>query len=256
MEKLSTVIKRTGLSVVNIVTPDSLGAGFVIDTRGLVISNAHVIGKYINAKIVFNDKKEYSAKVIYADQIRDIAFLMINKKKKFKILEIMKKKNYAVGDSVMAFGNPMGLENTVTKGIISAMEREISGGIYIQTDVAINPGNSGGPLVDIKGRVIGINTLKMIDAAGIGFAIPIIDIITIIDDIKLNLDKMKNRIYCNICGQLSSSRRKYCKHCGAILNKTDKETVKSGSSVCPVCKFENEENAKYCINCGTLLKEG
>lgn len=252
MKKLSTVIKKTAKSIVNISTPDTLGAGFIIDNRGLVITNAHVIGAHLNAMITFNDKKEYPAKILLSYRKLDIAFLYILGRKKFSALELVNDRKYSIGDTVIAFGNPMGLENTVTKGIISAVEREINNGIYIQTDVAINPGNSGGPLVDTKGRVIGINTLKMVDASGIGFAIPIMDIENIIREITGKLDTVKKRLYCHICGKSSSERRKYCKHCGALLVKTDKKEKKDNTA-CPICGFVNDKDAVYCVNCGHKL---
>lgn len=255
MKKLSTVIKKTAKSVVNISTTESLGAGFIIDSKGLVITNAHVIGHHHNALITFNDKKEYPADVILSYRKMDIAFLLIKSKKKFQALDIVHERKYSIGDTVLAFGNPMGLENTVTKGIISAVDREINDGIYIQTDVAINPGNSGGPLVDSKGIVIGINTLKLAEASGIGFAIPIMDIKNIVTGVKSSLDSVKNRVYCHICGKSSSNRRKYCKHCGTLLIKEEKKK-KHGKQKCPVCNFENEADAVYCVNCGYKFKEG
>ncbi len=256
MKKLSTIIEKVAKSVVNINTPDTLGTGLLIDKRGLIITNAHVISNHTNAIVVFNDNKEYNAKGLVAYRDLDIAFLSIRKKKKFKNIELIPNKSYEVGDTVIAFGNPLGLENTVTKGIISTKEREIENKMYIQTDVAINPGNSGGPLVNIKGQIIGINTLKIIDATGLGFAIPIPDINDLIAEIKNNFETLKKRTLCSICGASSSSRRKYCKKCGSILIKTNDKKVKGKKGICSICGTENQTDAKYCINCGKKLKEG
>jgi len=253
---ISEVIKNIKDSVVNIQTPDSLGAGFIIDKRGLIVTNAHVIGRNINCVVEFPDKKEYPGKILVSYRFRDIAFISVKTKKKMKGLELRADKSYSVGDSVIAFGNPLGFGNTVTKGIISTKSREIEGKEYIQTDVAINPGNSGGPLIDEKGRVIGINTLKIVDASGIGFAIPLHRVSDVISEIRNNFDKLVNRAYCPVCGTSSSKRRKYCKKCGAVLIKTEKEKKKKGKNQCPVCGFKNEPDSVYCENCGSQLKEG
>ena len=155
----------------------SLGSGFIIDKKGIVITNNHVIQNAEDIVVKVNGEKEYKAKVIGSDPMSDIAVLKIESKDKFIPAKFGDSDKARIGDWVFAIGNPFGLGGTVTAGIISARNREI--GLsryedYIQTDASINVGNSGGPLFDLNGKVIGINTaiLGQAGSIGIGFAIP------------------------------------------------------------------------------------
>ena len=154
-----------------------LGSGFIIDAKGIVITNNHVIKGAEDILIRANGDKEYNAKIIGADPLSDIAVLQIESKDKFTPVKFGDSDKARIGDWVIAIGNPFGLGGTVTSGIISARNRAI--GLtryedYIQTDASINQGNSGGPLFDMNGDVIGINTaiLGQSGSIGIGFAIP------------------------------------------------------------------------------------
>ena len=155
----------------------ALGSGFIIDEKGLVITNNHVIKGAEDILVRFNDDKEYSAKIIGSDPLSDIAVLQIDSQDRFTPVKFGNSDKARIGDWVIAIGNPFGLGGTVTAGIISARNRSI--GLtryedYIQTDASINQGNSGGPLFDMDGNVIGINTaiLGQSGSIGIGFAIP------------------------------------------------------------------------------------
>ena len=155
----------------------ALGSGFIIDEKGLVITNNHVIKGAEDILVRFNDDKEYSAKIIGSDPLSDIAVLQIDSSDRFTPVKFGNSDKARIGDWVIAIGNPFGLGGTVTAGIISARNRSI--GLtryedYIQTDASINQGNSGGPLFDMNGNVIGINTaiLGQSGSIGIGFAIP------------------------------------------------------------------------------------
>jgi serine protease Do len=155
----------------------ALGSGFIIDTKGIVITNNHVIQGAEDILVRVDNDKEYKAKVIGADPLSDIAVLQIDSKEKFIPVKFGNSNKARIGDWVIAIGNPFGLGGTVTSGIISARNRSI--GLsryedYIQTDASINTGNSGGPLFDMNGDVIGINTaiLGKGGSIGIGFAIP------------------------------------------------------------------------------------
>jgi len=155
----------------------ALGSGFIIDEKGLVITNNHVIKGAEDIIVRFNDDKEFSAKIIGSDPLSDIAVLQIDSNDKFTPVKFGNSDKARIGDWVIAIGNPFGLGGTVTAGIISARNRSI--GLtryedYIQTDASINQGNSGGPLFDMDGNVIGINTaiLGQSGSIGIGFAIP------------------------------------------------------------------------------------
>jgi len=161
---------------------NSLGSGVIVDKRGLIVTNAHVIrssGK-ADIRVVLADRREFKAKVILEDRKTDIAVLRIQADgETFPIVEFSDSDAAEVGDVVLAIGNPFGVGQTVTSGIISALARtglsRNSAQVFIQTDAAINPGNSGGALVDMNGRLVGINTAifsKSGGSLGIGFAIP------------------------------------------------------------------------------------
>jgi len=155
----------------------ALGSGFIIDEKGIVVTNNHVIQDAGNIIVRVNGDEEYKAKVIGADPLSDIAVLQLETKDKFTPVAFGDSDKARIGDWVIAIGNPFGLGGTVTSGIISARNRSI--GLsryedYIQTDASINSGNSGGPLFDMNGDVIGINTaiLGRNGSIGIGFSIP------------------------------------------------------------------------------------
>jgi serine protease Do len=155
----------------------ALGSGFIIDDDGLILTNNHVVEKADEIKIKTTDGNEYDAKVVGRDPKTDIALLQIKAKGKLpKPAKLGDSEAIRVGDWVIAVGNPFGLGNTVTSGIISAKGRVIGAGQYddfLQTDAAINPGNSGGPLFNMNGEVVGINTAIVEKGQGIGFATPI-----------------------------------------------------------------------------------
>jgi len=155
----------------------ALGSGFIIDEKGIVVTNNHVIQDAEGIIIRVNGDKDYNAKVIGSDPLSDIAILQLETNEKFTPVKFGNSDKARIGDWVIAIGNPFGLGGTVTSGIISARNRSI--GLsryedYIQTDASINSGNSGGPLFDMNGDVIGINTaiFGRSGSIGIGFAIP------------------------------------------------------------------------------------
>lgn len=157
----------------------SLGSGFIIDKEGHILTNNHVVEKTDEIKVRLADDKEYTAKIIGRDKKTDLALIRIEADVIFKPLPLGDSDKLDVGDWVVAIGNPFGLGHTVTAGIVSAKYRQIGAGSYenfIQTDASINPGNSGGPLLDVNGRVVGINSAiysRSGGSIGIGFAIPV-----------------------------------------------------------------------------------
>jgi Do/DeqQ family serine protease len=158
---------------------NSLGSGVIIDSKGLVITSLHVVRGADNIRIVLNDKREFSAKIITEDASADLALLQINQAEDLPQITIVDSDSLEVGDLVLAIGNPFGVGQTVTSGIISGLARHAEGvsdyNFFIQTDAAINPGNSGGALVNMNGELIGINTAiysKSGGSVGVGFAIP------------------------------------------------------------------------------------
>jgi Do/DeqQ family serine protease len=161
-------------------TSQSLGSGVLVDAAGLVITNYHVIENMTDVKVALSDKREFEAKILLSDQRTDLALLKLVGGSNFPVMELGDSDALEVGDLVLAIGNPFGVGQTVTQGIVSALARTNVGisdyGFFIQTDAAINPGNSGGALVDMKGRLAGINSAIFSQSGGsvgIGFAIPV-----------------------------------------------------------------------------------
>ena len=159
---------------------NSLGSGVILSADGYVVSNYHVVGGATDIRVVLNDGREISGNVILADQESDLAVLKLNSDEVLPYLELRKSDTVEVGELVLAIGNPFGVGQTVTNGIISGLARTgiASGsakGYFLQTDAPINPGNSGGALIDISGALIGVNTSILSRSGGsngIGFAIP------------------------------------------------------------------------------------
>jgi serine protease Do len=174
------------------------GSGFILDSSGYILTNAHVIEGATTIYVTLTDKREFKAKLIGSDPRTDVALVKIEAKDLPK-LPIGDSSKVRVGEWVLAIGSPFGLDNTVTAGIISAKGRETNDSItpFIQTDVAINPGNSGGPLINTRGEVIGINSQiysKSGGYMGISFAIPIDEAIRISEQLKTNGRIVRGRI--------------------------------------------------------------
>jgi Do/DeqQ family serine protease len=161
-------------------TAQSLGSGVIVDSSGLVVTNHHVIEGMTEVKVALSDRREFEADIVLRDPRTDLAVLKIKSDEHFPVLELGDSDAIEVGDFVIAIGNPFGVGQTVTQGIVSALARTQIGindyGFFIQTDAAINPGNSGGALVDLAGRLVGINSAiysRSGGSMGIGFAIPV-----------------------------------------------------------------------------------
>ena len=153
-----------------------LGSGFIIDQSGFIVTNNHVVEDADKIKVILKDEREFDAEVKGRDPNTDLALIKIKSDGKLPTIEFGNSDDIKIGEWVMAIGNPFGLEHTVTVGIISAKGRVIGSGPYddfLQTDASINPGNSGGPLIDMEGKVVGINTAIIAGGQGIGFAIPV-----------------------------------------------------------------------------------
>jgi len=157
----------------------SLGSGFLINEGGFILTNAHVIRNATDIRVVRSgSREEFPARIIGVDPATDTALIRIDPQPDMHVLTLGNSEALEVGEIVMAVGNPLGLNHTVSAGLISAKERLVPGDEaslldYLQTDTAINPGSSGGPLLNLYGQVVGINTAIASDAQNIGFAIPI-----------------------------------------------------------------------------------
>ena len=157
----------------------SLGSGVLVDPSGVIVTNYHVIRDADEVKVATSDGREFESKVLLKDESLDLAVLKVEAKEPFSAVAIGDSDALEVGDLVLAIGNPFGVGQTTTSGIVSALARTHIGvsdfGFFIQTDAAINPGNSGGALVNMSGQLIGINTAiysRSGGSIGIGFAIP------------------------------------------------------------------------------------
>jgi Do/DeqQ family serine protease len=167
----------------------SVGSGVIVRPDGVVVTNYHVINGMQQIKVVLNDRREFDARIVLADERSDIAVLQLEGvRERLPTLNIDDREEQQVGDLVLAIGNPFGVGQTVTNGIISALNRTDTGisdsGSFIQTDAAINPGNSGGALVDMDGDLIGINTAifsRSGSSSGVGFAVPAAAVRRVVD---------------------------------------------------------------------------
>ena len=182
---------------------EGVGSGVIIDKKGYILTNNHVIEKANKLKVTTTDGNIYDGMVVGTDPITDLAIIKIESKDALSYAELGNSDELKIGQIVIAIGNPFGLDGgpSVTAGIISSLSRKLQfeRGIMelVQTDASINPGNSGGPLINTKGQVIGINTAKMPYAQGIGFAVPINVAKLIINDLIMN-GRVTNRPWIGI----------------------------------------------------------
>jgi serine protease Do len=177
------IVKQIGEAVVQVRTPGGLGSGFFINADGYLLTNFHVIEgdteisvevyRHVDGQL--NREIYKKVRIVAINKFQDLALLKIEDKNapKFKYVTLGNSEALSVGDPVFAIGSPMGLERTVTEGILSTKTRELEGELYLQTTAQINPGNSGGPLFDMAGNVIGVTNMKIMFGEGLGFAIPV-----------------------------------------------------------------------------------
>jgi serine protease Do len=177
------LVNLLGEAVVQVRTPGGLGSGFIINEDGFLITNFHVIEgeTQISVEVYLQhggelERKSYKqVRIIAINKFDDVALLRIEDKDapKFKFVTLGSADALAVGENVFAIGSPLGLERTVTEGILSTKTRQLQGALYLQTTAQINPGNSGGPLFNMGGEVVGITNMKITFGEGLGFAIPV-----------------------------------------------------------------------------------
>jgi serine protease Do len=194
------LVAQLGEAVVQVRTPSGLGSGFVINEDGFLMTNFHVIEgeTQISVEVYHQRGGEFErmsykqVRIVAINKFDDLALLKIEDKDapKFKYVTLGSADATAVGESVFAIGSPLGLERTVTEGILSTKTRQLQGELYLQTTAQINPGNSGGPLFNMSGEVIGITNMKITFGEGLGFAIPV-------ESIKYFLDHRDAFAYSN-----------------------------------------------------------
>jgi serine protease Do len=177
------LVDQLGEGVVQVRTPSGLGSGFILNEDGFLMTNFHVIEgeTQISVEVYHQnngtlERKSYKeVRIVAMNKFADLALLRIEDKgaPKFRSVVLGSTEPLAVGEQVFAIGSPLGLERTVTEGILSTKTRQIGGDLYLQTTTQINPGNSGGPLFNLAGQVIGITNMKITAGEGLGFAIPV-----------------------------------------------------------------------------------
>ncbi len=180
---VSSLVKQIGEAVVQVRTPEGLGSGFFINPDGFLITNFHVIEGETEISVEVYRQKDGNLdreiykqiKIIAINKFHDLALLQIqdHNAPRFKAVSLGSSDDLSVGETVFAIGSPLGLERTVTQGIISTKTRELEGELYLQTTAQINPGNSGGPLFNLAGEVVGVTNMKITFGEGLGFAIPV-----------------------------------------------------------------------------------
>ena len=182
---MKELAERFGEGVVLVQTPGGLGSGFIINDRGFCVTNYHVVEQETRIAVTIYHRTEHGeftrrriddVKILALNPFFDLALLQIPKQKDidFQPVYLSRDSDYKEGDEVFAIGNPLGLERSVSKGIVSTRNRNFEGVVYIQTTAQINPGNSGGPLFNSRGEVIGVTNMKLTFGEGLGFAIPVV----------------------------------------------------------------------------------
>ncbi len=177
--------ERFGEGVVLVQTPSGLGSGFIINDRGFCVTNYHVVEQETRIAVTiyhqtatgeFTRRRIDDVRILALNPFFDLALLQIPKQDDiaFRPVYLSRDSDYKEGDEVFAIGNPLGLERSVSKGIVGTRNRNFEGVVYIQTTAQINPGNSGGPLFNARGEVIGVTNMKLTFGEGLGFAIPVV----------------------------------------------------------------------------------
>ena len=176
--------EKYGEGVVLVQTPSGLGSGFVVDKQGHCVTNCHVVEHETQIAVIlyqkqadgsFRRERIKDVEIVALNPFFDLALLQIPEQKgaEFRPVYLAEEADYREGDAVFAIGNPLGLERSVSQGIVSTRNRNFEGLVYIQTTAQINPGNSGGPLFNARGEVIGVTNMKLAFGEGLGFAIPV-----------------------------------------------------------------------------------
>lgn len=216
---MQKIINKYKEVVIQISTPKATGTGFYIKDYDLIITNQHVVDEYAHVVVQGILFESISANVLYRDSKYDIAFIKLPKNFKFPNIKISMKQTLKEGDTVIVIGHPYGLNYTATQGIVSKVERLQRGLKYIQIDAATNPGNSGGPLVNSKGEVIGINTLKILEGDNLSFALPVSYLLESLNEYEKYYGQLAIR--CKGCSNIIIEKNiddGYCEHCGTEVN--------------------------------------
>jgi serine protease Do len=265
-------------TVVSIKTKDGSGSGVIFDKNGVVVTNRHVVDTNIKTLVELKNGDRFIGKVFRSYLDVDLAFIKFDLSKSsllnssiifsHETFNVCCQRKLKVGEPVFAIGHPMGLDYTLTQGIVSSAERIIRSSRFIQIDVSINPGNSGGALYTTYGELAGINTMGYANSEHLNFAIPIDEVVKRYSAWLKEYANGHMR-YCAVCG-FSSINERYCENCGTSLKRDSTEedeflskldlledikiNVKSNTSkTCKACGASALENLKYCSRCGSTL---
>jgi serine protease Do len=266
------VFEQAQAAIVGVQAGPGLGSGFFVDERGLVVTNRHVVGSELELILQLSDTTEVRGRVVRSLRALDLAFALADLEAPCRALPLCAPDSIKVGQEVIAIGHPRGLHNTVTRGIVSSLGRLINGTRYLQTDAAINPGNSGGPLINERGEVVGVSTLILAGAHGIGFALPAGALAGAVEEVRARFDRLAELRYCNVCGNWNDSGVRYCSICGDgfkgepvpfdRLRRARELAEAAGGAATPVaswscgsCKQSGQAAARprYCPRCGATL---
>ncbi len=270
-ESIPDIVDKAKHSVLKVSHERGSGTGVIVDKRGLVVTNRHVVSLESFVELRDVDDRVFTGQVVLSDADVDYAFLL-TPPWEIEPLRFRMMADVREGETVIAIGHPLGYSYSVSKGIVSSKTRHERNIDYIQTDTSINPGNSGGPLLDEEGNIIGINTWIRSDGQNLGFAIPTDYIKRAMARLNVDFKALETGYYCNICGFLNfklleTPTQKYCSNCGtaAITKARPAEaprTTQTGKGdgvvvherVCSCCHTTSQGSSKYCPTCGATLK--
>jgi len=212
----SDIIESVRDLVIQIATPYSTGTGFYLKSAHLIITNEHVIRENRRVVIKGKDIPKQICEVLYVDAKYDLAFLAAPANVELEEPHFLEDGSLSEGDLVIAVGHPFGLNYTATEGIVSNMRHDQDGVNYIQHDAALNPGNSGGPLLNLDGKIIGVNTFIIKDGNNIGFSLPVHYLRSTLATFLAN--GLQEAVRCNSCLNIifeDNVQNGYCQHCGS-----------------------------------------
>ncbi len=227
---------------------ENIGSGVVLDPKGIIVTNEHLISKATAIKIKFINGKEYDAQVLGSDPEFDMALLKVTEKSDLPFLKVTKRRPARVGERAIVIGNPYGLSSSVTMGVVSAVGRnlKIDNRVYanlIQTDAAINPGNSGGALLDVEGNLLGIVTAIYGEGKGIGFAIPIDDVMNMVTEFS---DAGSKRPILGVFAEKRRNEKGFYLHVARVIpgSPAEKEGIRVGDHIVELNKKRIREGTK------------
>lgn len=240
MPSIQTIQK----AIVKIGTASGSGSGFYLKDKGIVVTNYHVVSGNRMVAIETQDKNRYVAQVVFVDPVVDLAFL--KPLEEFDVPDLTLQSEIPVKnqDKVAVLGFPYGMPFTITEGIVSSVQQLVEGRNYIQTDAAVNPGNSGGPLVNVNGEVVGITSCKFQNADNVGFAIPVIELVTDLNAFAENKD-MVYAVKCQSCSHLIFEKADFCPQCGNDINE---DLLFDEPSLSPIGQFVESALQQLGIN--------